>query len=194
MPVRKNKFIGGQYYHVYNRGVNKGLVFHSEDNYRYCIQLLKKGLVDTKIGVIAFCLMPNHYHLLIRQEGTVPADRWLGVVFNAFVQALNKQVGRTGALFEGRFKSILIDRNEHLMHLCRYIHLNPVKAGLVEKAADWKYSNYLEWLGVRRDGLFDASVRDDYFKMPSAYADFVSDGMSRIADTKMIERYLIGDD
>jgi putative transposase len=119
MPARKDKFIGGQYYHVYNRGVNKGLVFNSEDNYRYCIQLLKKGLIDTEIGVVAFCLMPNHYHLLIRQEGAVPADHRLGVVFNAYVQALNKQIGRTGALFEGRFKSIHIDKNEYLVHLCR---------------------------------------------------------------------------
>ncbi len=82
------------------------------------------------VGILAYCLMPNHYHLLLRQETDRPFSDWIQQVFNGYVQAVNKELGRAGTLFQGRAKHVLVETNEQLVHVVRYIHLNPVKARL----------------------------------------------------------------
>ncbi|MFQ5419579.1 MAG: transposase, partial [Anaerolineae bacterium] len=111
MPRRKNKFTTGHYYHIYNRGANRERIFFSKDNYLYFLKLLKKYSRKYQIAIIAYCLMPNHYHFLLRQDGETPISRFIGVLFNAYAQALNQQIGRSGALFEGRFKDVHVDND-----------------------------------------------------------------------------------
>src|SRR5512139_3564361 len=117
------------------------------------MRLMKEYSLKHGAEIIAFCLMPNHYHFLLRQETGEPLSRFMQIVFNSYVQALNLQQERTGTLFEGRFKHKRVDQTEYLVVLCRYIHRNPVKAGLVAKPEDWAYSNYREWIGMRNNGL-----------------------------------------
>ena len=96
-------------------------------------------------------------------------------LLNAYAKAVNKQVNRSGSLFGGRFKHVLIDKDEYLVHLMRYIHLNPLKAGLVKELADWPHSNYLEFINRKTGGLFDLATRDMFFASPRQYEEFVND-------------------
>ena len=95
-----------------------------------------------EIEIIAYCLMPNHYHFLIKQLSDRPIYLWIKTLFNSYVQALNKQRKRSGTLFEGRAKSKEIEKKEHLFHIMRYIHFNPVKANIVKNPENWEFSDY----------------------------------------------------
>ncbi len=146
MPQRKVVFHQDGYYHVYNRGVNRQNIFRSGENYRYLIRTMNRVKPDSII-LLAFCLMPNHYHFLIRQESEEPAHVFLQALFNVYTKAFNRMHRRTGTLFEDRFRAVEITEDRHLLHLCRYIHLNPVQAGLVSRAEEWEFSDYREWVG-----------------------------------------------
>lgn len=98
-----------------------------------------------QVDIVAFCLMPNHYHFLIHQVDKVPVSRFINVLFNSYVQALNKQQGRKGILFESRFKHVLIDDLTTITNLMKYIHLNPVTSHFVNKPQDWNHSDYTHW-------------------------------------------------
>ena len=117
-------------------------------------------------------------------------SKFINVLFNAYVQAVNRQQGRKGTLFEGRFRHVWVDREEYLIHLCRYIHLNPVKAGLVAEIGDWPYSNYLEWIGERAGRLKDDVFIRDRFPTPEAYQRFVADGQDDVRARELIGRYV----
>jgi REP element-mobilizing transposase RayT len=106
MPYRGDVFAADQYYHIYNRGAGKGLLFFNSGNYEYCLRLVKRYQQRYGVTVIAYCLMPNHYHFLLRQETEEPLSRFVNVLFNAYVQAVNKQQSRQGTLFEGRFRHV----------------------------------------------------------------------------------------
>jgi REP element-mobilizing transposase RayT len=190
MPFRGYPFTQGQYYHVYNRGAGKGRIFFIDENYEYLMRLMKEH--DQKYGavVIAYCLMPNHYHFLLKQETDEPLSKFIQVLFNAYVQALNLQQGRTGTLFEGRFKHKCVDQWEYLSALCRYIHLNPVKARLVARPEDWGYSNYREWVGLRGSAFVDKIFLQEYFPNAEEYAKFVNDDMEEKRSNDKISKYL----
>lgn len=173
MPRRVNNFAAGHYYHIYNRGAGQELIFYEPENYIYCLGLVKKYYRNYSISVIAYCLMPNHYHFLFRQDGDIPLSKFVGVLFNAYVQAVNRQQDRSGTLFEDRFKHIHVDKEPYLLQLCRYIHANPVKAGLATNLDEWPYSNYREWVQTRRGSLVDHELVDTYFLERSAYKEFV---------------------
>jgi putative transposase len=175
MPQRGEVFAAGEYYHIYNRGAGRNLIFFTSANYEYCLGLVKRYLTQSAVAIIAYCLMPNHYHFLLRQESDLPLSKFIGVLFNAYAQAVNKQQTRSGSLFEGRFRHRRIDREEYLTHLCRYIHLNPVKAQLARQPQDWPYSNYQDWIGLRSGTLLDHLFIQDHFLSGEAYRQFVAD-------------------
>ena len=178
MPRRGLTFVQGHYYHLYNRGANRQPIFVESENYLFLLRLLKAYTSRFCLSVIAYCLMPNHYHLLVRQDADQPAGRLPAAVFNSYTKALNKRCGRTGALFEGRYRAVDVDREEYLLHLCRYIHGNPVKGGLVEHVEAWPYSNYHEWVGARTGALVDREFMCTWFPGAGRYARFVRDYLS----------------
>ena len=147
MSKREVVFLSGQYYHVYNRGANKEPIFRDEQNYLFLLKRIKKYAAQYQIAIIAYCLMPNHYHFLLRQDGEATVSDFMQAVFNSYTKAFNKMYARTGTLFEERFRAIAVQKYEYLLHLCRYIHRNPLNAGLVKHPAEWPFSNYLEWVG-----------------------------------------------
>ncbi len=117
MPYRNLEFTQGQYYHIYNRGAGRSKIFSVEENYKYLTRLVERNFKKYGISIIAYCFMPNHYHFLLRLETKLLLSKFINVLFNTYVQALNKQQNRTGALFEGRFKHILVDEWKYLIHL-----------------------------------------------------------------------------
>jgi REP element-mobilizing transposase RayT len=174
MPRRLIPFVVENYYHIYNRGNNRGLIFYQPDNYLYFLKGIKRYLAPAA-DIVAYCLMPTHYHLLIRAgrgPGISSAMMRLSV---SYTKAVNKRFGRVGVLFQGPFKGKPIRDSNHLLHLCRYIHANPVKDGLVSDPADWPYSNYLEWIGEKPGDLIDRDFVQTHFPDPQEYEEFVLD-------------------
>jgi putative transposase len=163
----------GMYYHIYNRGVNKSTIFHEEKNYLFVITKIKEYSLANQLAVIAYCLEPNHYHFLLRQDGKEPAGSLPQFVFNSYTKAYNKMYEHSGTLFEARFHAKPVQTKSHLLHLCRYIHGNPVKDGLVADPADWPYSNYLEWIGERDGTLVDREFIEQQFDNPDEYKKFL---------------------
>jgi putative transposase len=180
----------GQYYHVYNRGVNRQPIFASEENYNFLLRRVKQFLPLYQIGIIAYSLMPTHYHFLIGvyKEGSL--SRFIQRLFNSYSQAFNRQQNRTGTLFEGRTKSIIVDDSNYVYALVRYIHLNPVVAGLVSAPEDWQFSNYLEWIDARKDGIFDPQFREMFFSSPDEYRGFVLSDIPEALERKISKYYL----
>ena len=179
MARRKIEFKAGHYYHIFNRGSNRELIFREADNYRFLLSRVKDYSSRFNISVITYCFMPNHYHFLLRQNGTELISAFVQRTFNSYTKAFNKTYQRTGTLFEGPFKSVHIDKDSQLIHLCRYIHRNPLEAGLVANLEDWPYSNYLEWIGKRAGTLCDANFVQDQFINSDDYERFVLDYVPR---------------
>ena len=165
----------GSYYHIYNRGARQLSIFREPDNYLFALRRLKKYLATLELSVIAYCLMPNHYHFLLRQDGQQEAGLLLQHTFNSYTKAYNKRYGHSGTLFERRFQAKRIVDDAHLLHLCRYIHANPVKDGMVTTPVDWPYSNYAEWVGARDGTLVDRAFIASHFVSAAGYKDFVMD-------------------
>lgn len=190
MPYRNAEFAQGQYYHIYNRGAGRSKIFFIEDNYRYLLELMQRYIGKYGVSVISYCLMPNHYHFLLLQLTDAPISKFINVLFNAYVQALNLQQNRTGTLFEGRFKHVRVDDWAYLSHLCRYIHRNPVKAGLVSVPEDWAYSNFREWVRLRNSALKDDEFIKTYFPNPEEYRTFVNDWQDEEKNMGKIGKYI----
>jgi putative transposase len=175
MPYRRIQFCKGEYYHIYNRGANRQPIFRSDENYRFLLRRVKEYITQDAVAVIAYCLMPNHYHFLMRQDGDTSISNCIQSVFNSYTKAFNKMYTTSGTLFEGRFRSIHVDTDEYVTHLCRYIHRNPLdgKQPLVQNLADWPYSNYPEWLGIRHGTLIDHQFVQGFFSSYGEYQAFV---------------------
>jgi len=169
MPRRKLQFLPGHYYHIYNRGAGRQSIFLEERNYRYLLSLLKEISAECKASVIAYCLLPNHYHWLLRQDGDIPVRDVPKRVFGSYTQAFNKTYQRSGVLFEGPYRAIQVETDEYLRHLCRYIHGNPVRHGIADAIELWPYSNYLEWIGKRQGTLVDRAFIEQYFQSAAIY-------------------------
>jgi REP element-mobilizing transposase RayT len=179
------KHYAGQYYHIYNRGVAHQPIFLKKDNYLFLLRSIIEFLPDYHLSFIAYCLMPNHYHFLIRVNGDDQLSPFLQRLFNRYTQALNKQQNRTGTLFESRAQYRLVDTNEYVLQLARYIHLNPVRAGLVSHPQDWEFSNYREWAGTRNGVLVDMEFVKSFFPKPQEYEAFVLADLSEEIEQKV---------
>ena len=114
MPPRYTKFYKGGFYHIYNRGVSVQNIFLVDDNYKYLVKLLKKYSRALEITVIAYCLMPTHYHFLITQDSGYSAGLLPQRIFNVYSKSFNNRYKRSGTLFEGPYKAIEVDRYDFI--------------------------------------------------------------------------------
>jgi len=181
----------GNIYHVYNRGCNRELIFFKNDHYRFLIRKIEENIQFYNIKMIGYCLMPNHYHFLVKQMTDDSVSNMLKYIFNTYTQKVNAEMGRSGTLFEGRAKNILIDKEEYLAHLIRYIHLNPVKAGLVSSPEEWQYSNYLECTGKRKSIMFDEEMLKLVFGNYQEYETFVMQYKASMELEDKVCKYLL---
>lgn len=137
----------GRYYHLYNRGNNRENLFREERNYAYFLKLYAYHVLPVA-DIYAYCLLSNHFHMLIRMKGAdeTPANclpsRSFSNFFNAYAKAMNKAYGRTGALFQRPFRRIEVTNDGYFARVVRYIHLNPQKHGFVRDFRDWPFSSY----------------------------------------------------
>jgi putative transposase len=169
----------GVFYHIYNRGTNRENIFIQERNYGYFLQLYVKH-IEPVVETYAYCLLKNHFHLLVRvkedPKGQDPKglERPLGSMafsnlFNAYAKAINKAYDRTGSLFQHPFGRIPVLTPSYLMQLVRYIHFNPQKHRLTGDFREWPYSSYHAHLSQQATRLRRENVLG-WFDGPQGFA------------------------
>ena len=136
----------GAAYHVINRGNAGENIFKLKSDRQKFLDYLQIAVERFMLKIHAFCLMDNHFHILLetQQPNLSRAVQWINVSYAVY---FNRKYTRSGHLFHGRFKSILVEADEYLKELSRYIHLNPVRAGLVDQPADYPWSSYPMFIG-----------------------------------------------
>ncbi|HHE38186.1 MAG TPA: hypothetical protein ENL20_06405 [Candidatus Cloacimonetes bacterium] len=169
MRCKKEEFIKNQYFHFYNHAVENGLLFREDDDYLWFLDKFNLKLEKYPTSVFAYCLMPNHFHFLLRQESDKPIYQIFNDLNNSYVPHYNFKYKRKGRLYREPLQHIHIKKENYLIYLCQYIHYNPVKAGLVKELEDWKYSNYPEWIGLRNGKLYNNELLLAYFGNPREY-------------------------
>jgi REP element-mobilizing transposase RayT len=182
MPRRDTPPCAGEHYHFYNRGNDRQPVFYERENYLFFLRRVGEYLSPV-LDVVAYCLMPTHYHLVIgvrqtsdfseESDVSVSVSRAMQRLGISFTKAMNKRYERTGALFQGGYRSKHVGKNEYLVHLSRYLHLNPVIDGLVERPEEWEFSSYREYVGLRDGTLPRPRIVLEQFTSARAYAEFV---------------------
>lgn len=139
--------------HVTQRGNNKGAIFVDDEDRHHFRRLLRRAFRDDGVDLHAFVLMGNHFHLLLTPRATGVLSRALGRVGQAYAQTFNLRHGRSGALWQGRFKSCLVQDEYYVLMVMRYIELNPVRAAMVDAPQDYRWSSVHTHLGRTRDPL-----------------------------------------
>ncbi|MCX6143445.1 MAG: transposase [Ignavibacteriales bacterium] len=167
------KYADEHTYHIYNRGAHRSAIFRKSTHYLRCIELIRKYSARYHVTVIAYCLMPNHYHMLVRQDLTGSISRFLQTTFNAYVQYFNILERHSGTLFQGPAKSRLIESDAQLMRCLAYVHTNPVRASLVRNAMEWEYTDYATWAGNSGVNLASRQLRNCLIESGKAYQEFV---------------------
>jgi putative transposase len=161
--------------------------FLIENKKFYCSTLLYQR-ENSHIKFIAYCIMPDHYHLLIKttQENTFP--KYIADVENSFTRFFNIKFKRKGPLWQSAFKAVRIKNNEHLLHVSRYIHLNPTTNALVENPKEWKYSSYNEYINDER--ILKNYATEISINNPATYKKFVEDRKDYQRKLKMIKKLI----
>lgn len=197
--LRKDPIITDHLYHIFNRGVNKGDIFFSEEDYGRFLRtaihyktntsqfshLPKRSLSDTAdtgsgkkepgVQIVAYSLMPNHFHFLIKQIADKGITWYMQHLGNSYSHYVHTKHKRVGPLFEGRFKNILVKSDEQLIHVSRYIHLNPLVSDLVSNLDNYQWSSYSAYVNDLQDELCDPKLVLGQFKSKENYRQFVLD-------------------
>jgi REP-associated tyrosine transposase len=140
----------GAFYHVMHRGNAGSDIYKSDRDREKFLEYVSNAVMRYEIKIHSYCLMTNHYHFLIEtpHPNLSQAIKWINVGYVAY---FNRKRRRSGHLFQGRFKAVVIDADEYLKHLSRYIHLNPVRAGMVKLCKDYPWSSYSVFAGYTKD-------------------------------------------
>lgn len=211
MPQKNSikRYYENGFYHIYNRGVEKRKIFLDRDDFLAFLYLLKTALSESpkqgatlatapkqskhgprknfhqRVTLLTYCLMPNHFHLLIKQQDPTAMTEMIRSVCTAYGMYFNKKYDRVGSLFQGIFKAIDIAEDNYLLWLSRYIHRNP------ESFHTYLYSSYGDYLGTRQSEWTNTKIILDYFsssglKQKSNYQKFVDDDQEEPADLPLI--------
>ncbi len=195
MPAKNviKSYAEDSYYHIYNRGVEKRIIFNDDQDYKVFLSYLKTYLNPPsspskrtvqmenisfttlkrplnnyyqEIDLIAYCLMPNHFHLLIKQKSSKSIELFMRSLLTRYATYFNKRYKRVGSLFQGTYKAVLVPNEDYLLHLSRYIHLNPInhaKEYPLRMLLD-NYSSYGDYLGFRKTEWIKKDLILSFFK------------------------------
>jgi putative transposase len=195
MGLRKTILATEEIYHVFNRSAQNVPIFKGEREYllfleatrfylqenpptRFSIYRTSKANFPIKlesrlVTIICFCLMPNHFHFILRQEKDNGIKQFIQKLTNSFAHYFILKYKTSGHIFGGNFKAVRIENENQLLHLSRYIHLNPVTAYLVKNPGDYPYSSYLIYLEKQPADFVDSSIVMGHFSKPEHYKNFV---------------------
>ncbi|KKU88444.1 MAG: hypothetical protein UY16_C0007G0025 [Candidatus Gottesmanbacteria bacterium GW2011_GWA2_47_9] len=198
MPAKNELklYIVSGYYHLYNRGVDKRLIFLDEQDYAVFLRTIKDALsplpppdptrinsvlrknLFNKVDLLCFVLMPNHFHLFVYQSIQNGIETFMRSIITRYVKYFNKKYERGGHLFQGRYKAIMVENEPYFLHLSRYIHRNPMP-----NFKDYPYSSYpyylgkkhADWLKIEPIHSFFGTLQRGIFSRISSYQHFVED-------------------
>lgn len=206
MSYRKTPIVSGEIYHVFNRSIAQQPIFISSKDYKRALEVFRyyqyrkpplrfsfynrlsvdekakfieelANTADSLIDVICFCFMPNHFHFLLKNLTEEGIKKFMSNFQNSYAKYFNTKTGRTGSLFQQNFKAVRIESDEQLIHVSRYIHLNPVTAYIVksiEELVDHPWSSYSEYLKRGRSN-FKKDLILANFRSINEYKKFVAD-------------------
>jgi putative transposase len=210
-------FANDEYYHVYNRGVDRRVTFTNQREYERALQLLwfyqytaipirysryneVEGQLKIKyleqmkasgklIEIVAYSLMPNHFHLLIKQKQEQGLPKYVANFVNAYTKYFNTKYQRTGALFQGIFKAVYVESEEQLVHLTRYIHLNPVASRLItiNDLATYPWSSHQYYLSNTSSDIIEHDTISMIRTLVPDYENFVDDQVSYAQELEKIK-------
>ena len=216
MPGRLTPLVTEQFYHIYNRGSEKRNIFTQLRDYSrfqktfYYYQFLGpkpsfskfsksdlnffKPNPDRKIvDVICYCLMPNHFHFLLRQLKENGISIFIGQLSNSYTKYFNTKYKRVGPLLQGAFKAVLIETEEQLVHLSRYIHLNPVVSGLAKNLGSYHWSSYTEYMSGQKLYCSPEEILSLYPTVKS-YREFVEAQIKYGTSLEILKHRIIDED
>ncbi|MCM8765514.1 MAG: transposase [Candidatus Omnitrophica bacterium] len=215
---RKEVLVNGEVYHIFNKSIADYRVFNNKAEFlrmKNTIRYYQFENVSPKfsqfllrtdkeknsfplphnkvriVQIIAYCLMPTHIHLVLKQFKDEGISLFMGKVLDSYSRFFNLRHKRKGPLWEGKFKNKLVESVEQLLHLTRYIHLNPTSAGLVNKPEDWLFSSYREYIGLvdEEEVLCDKEELLDI--SPEAYKEFVEERITYQRELEKIKSLLL---
>ncbi len=202
--MRKEPLVNGALYHIFTKSISGHKIFRSKNDYTRMKNLLwfyKKEKIPTRfsifqrmknkeefyerylndkndlVEIIAYCLMPTHLHILLRQLRDSGISIYMSNVLNSYTRYFNNKNKRKGPLWQSRFKSVMVKTDEQILHLTRYIHLNPVADGLVDKPEEWLFSSYREYIGAEDEQICNFSKyinvgREEYAEFVKSRIDY----------------------
>jgi putative transposase len=197
--MRKFPLIEDNIYHIFSKSIANFKVFRTKKEFirikdmliyykrellplRFSVfqnikdkeEFYKRHFTNTKqiVEIVAYCFMPSHLHLILKQLTKNGISIFMNRLLNSYSRYFNMRSKRKGPLWESRFQNVIIETDEQLLHLTRYIHLNPVTAYLVDRPQDWEFSSYKEYLGISADKICNFSQFLDV--RPKVYEKFVN--------------------
>lgn len=170
--------------HVTHRGVNRGAVFNGDDDRREYLVALADCAPRLGVAVHGYALMGNHVHLLVAGSASGAVSRLMQALGRRYVKSFNARWSRTGTLWEGRFRSCVVDSDRYLLNCLAYVELNPVRAGLVHEASDYPWSSARHHVGLRLDA---------FITMHPTLRGLADDDRARAAAWAAVLRRSIGD-
>ena len=215
MTRNKDRLVTGEVYHTFSRSIARFKIFNHDADFSRIMEVVRyyqneKPLVsfsnsiktmkiysgndfsekEKLVAVIAFCIMPTHLHLVLKQLKDNGISKFMSNVLNSYTRYFNIKHKRKGPLWEGRFKSVFVKKDEQLLHLTRYVHLNPVTEFLVKNPEEWPASSYKEYI----TGINNMYPICNYINIleinPSSYKKFVEDGIAYQRDLAKIKRLI----
>ena len=187
----------GYPHHVIQRGNNRQPIFASSADYQTLLDLLDENAKKFGVAIHAYVLMSNHFHVLATPQTAEALPQMMQAVGRRYVRYFNDTQQRSGTLWEGRYKSTLIQAERYLLACMAYIDLNPVRAGLVTQARDYPWSSHGHYIGQRIDKLITApalvwELGNTPFAREAAYAEMVQAGLSSVQQTALMASVLSG--
>ena len=170
MPRTARASVGDHCYHVINRGNARAEVFHADGDYQAFLDLLRHASQRISMCILAYCLMPNHFHLALWPYHDGDLSRWMHWLLTAHVRRYHTYHESSGHVWQGRFKAFPIEQDAHLLTVLRYIERNPVRASLVPLAEDWRWSSARVW----SESLRGPRVEAGPIARPAPWLDWVN--------------------
>jgi putative transposase len=176
MPRTARFIVADHCYHILNRGNHKARVFHEPADYEQFLALIRLAQQRVHVPLLAACLMPNHFHLVVRPHAPEDVSRWTQWLFTTHVRWQHAKYGTTGRIWQGRFKAFLCQADNHLLTVMRYVERNALRANLVERAEDWRWGS-LAW---RRMPSPPVALDESPVALPSYWRHLVNEPQSAV--------------
>lgn len=162
------------YHHLYNRGANRLKIFFDKLDYQFFKKRMLKYKIKYDVEILSYCLMPNHFHILVRQtSNNNPLNKFISDFINSYTKSINKKYGRSGVLFEGPTKNKIIYDESALPFVAKYILLNPVRAKLCNQFYKYEFSSAKELLNISNDGITDKSILRHFNNDVQYFKEFI---------------------